>query len=108
MVLGYDERLDREPPLTGTDAYDEWVRRYELTLRLAQAFLARCHSKAVPFEPIGVAQGWSPISYRRAVRRLADMGYDYVAIGGLVPLRVEQIHHVLTAVCEECPDVRLG
>jgi len=32
---------------------------------------------------IGVAQGWDVNSYRRAVRELLKIGYDYIGLGGL-------------------------
>lgn len=34
----------------------------------------------------------------QAAKELEDMGYQYLAIGGLVPLKVEQIHEVLVAI----------
>jgi hypothetical protein len=43
-----------------------------------------------------------------AARNLASMGYDYLAIGGTVPLKVEQIRRVLDALRGVLPDrVRL-
>src|SRR4051812_33620113 len=51
-----------------------------------------------PFVPIGVAQGWSPDSYRHSVERLQQIGYDHIAIGGLVPLKTPEILEVLAAV----------
>src|SRR5207249_489846 len=84
-----------------------WKRRYDLTLELAEQFLRYCESHQVPFQAMGVAQGWSPRSYRDAVRHLVDLGYDYVAVGGLVPLKEYQIHRILEAVREAAPHVRL-
>ncbi|HEY3413895.1 MAG TPA: tRNA-guanine transglycosylase DpdA [Armatimonadota bacterium] len=106
VILHYDESLDG-PALFEDLVPGEWRRRYDLTLRLAREFHAACQVQQVPFQPIGVAQGWSPKSYALAVSRLVDIGFDYVAIGGLVPLRVNQIHHVLEAVREVEPSVRL-
>lgn len=40
-----------------------------------------------------------------AARRLVAMGYDYLAIGGMVPLKVPQIKQVLRAVRDAAPDV---
>ena len=100
VILGYTERSYMSsfvPP--------DWQRRYDLTLKLAEEFLRYCQSHNAPFQPIGVAQGWSPESYREATRQLAAMGYDYVGIGGLVPLAARQIHRVLEAVREVVPPV---
>ena len=87
---------------------DDWRRRYTLTLRLAEEFLVCCATHGVSFQPIGVAQGWSPESYREASRQLMTMGYDYIGIGGMVPLSTSQIHRVLEAVREAVPhEIRL-
>lgn len=109
VILGFNEDLDAPSLFNASITIPaEWTRRYELTLKLADEFLKSCHRRDVPFQPIGIAQGWSPASYREAVRRLVDMGYDYVAIGGMVPLKVAHIHRILTAVREVAPpSVRL-
>lgn len=104
VILGYDESLDQRMEFA---VPDEWRRRYALTLQLAEEFRRYCTSRGVAFQPIGVAQGWSPRSYRDAVRQLVKMGYDYVAIGGVVPLKVPQIEAVLRAVRDAEPRVRL-
>jgi hypothetical protein len=44
---------------------------------------------------MGAVQGWSPKSMAEAARKLEAMGYRYLAIGGLVPLKVDLIHTVL-------------
>ena len=41
---------------------------------LAAEFLRRCRARKVGFEPLGVAQGWSPASYASAVQALAEDG----------------------------------
>jgi len=103
VILGYDEKLDKQGGVP-----EEWQRRYAITLQLAEEFRNYCDKNRVSFYPIGIAQGWSPGSYRKAVRRLVDMGYDYVALGGMVPLKVPQIHRVLQAIRKEIPlSVRL-
>ena len=114
VILGYDESFDsaslfgeHKEPLDNPHLPTEWKRRYLLTLELAEQFLARCQAERVPFKPIGIAQGWSPASYSEAVKRLVDMGYDYVALGGMVPLMAPQILRVLKAVREVAPDVKL-
>lgn len=60
-----------------------WVDRYDITLDLAHRFYRDCKSNGFSFHPIGVAQGWDPVSYASAVVSLQKMGYDYIAIGGL-------------------------
>jgi hypothetical protein len=60
------------------------VERFELTLQNAQEFLG-LHSQQNPrFIPIGIAQGGTPELYYAAVERLVNMGYQHLALGGLV------------------------
>ena len=106
VILGYNEKLDA-PSLFPEAVPLEWQRRWDLTLRLAEEFLEYCANHNAPFHPIGVAQGWSPNSYTLAVKRLVEIGYDYVALGGMVPLKVDQIHRVLKAVRDVAPTVKL-
>lgn len=73
-------------------------QRYAITLANAEAFLALVRREEMPFEPIGAVQGWSPRSMAEAAHRLERMGYNYLAIGGLVPLKVDAIKSVLSEV----------
>ena len=77
---------------------EKQVARQQLTLELAAEFLAK--SKSCGFSPIGVAQGWSPTSYAGAVSALQRMGFQTIALGGMVPLRTTQIIEVLATVSE--------
>lgn len=81
--------------------------RYELTLGNAERFLAEVRRRGNPFVPIGVVQGWSPASMAEAAKHLLGLGYQYLAIGGLVPLKTSQIHDCLKAIRREAPDVDL-
>lgn len=98
-ILAFNEEWDR--PLPGLDPVPaEWKRRQELTLSLAEEFLDLADHQDVRFRPVGVAQGWSPDSYAYAVKSLQRMGYDYIALGGLVPLKTEEILRTLSVVGE--------
>lgn len=81
------------PPAEDQD--DDIIYRYNVTLANAREFLRLTNEAGRPFEPLGAVQGWSPKSMAAAAKSLEDMGYRYLAIGGLVPLKVEQIHEVL-------------
>ncbi|MCG6157723.1 tRNA-guanine transglycosylase DpdA [Rubinisphaera margarita] len=97
IILEYDPQWDR--PLPGTKPVPEdCVRRQELTIQLARDFQKLCRQQKVRFEPIGIAQGWSPKSYSKAVSALQKMGYKYIALGGLVPLKSTEILQVLEEV----------
>lgn len=75
-------------------------QRFAITLANAEAFLGLVQREGMPFEPLGPVQGWSPKSMAEAAHRLERMGYRYLAIGGLVPLKVDAIKSVLTAIRE--------
>lgn len=92
IILGYDDESALE------DVESEWVRRHELTLRLAKEFLHEVERRGRPFQPVGAAQGWSPQSYRESVSQLQEMGYRRIALGGMVPLKTHQILSCLRAI----------
>jgi len=75
----------------------EAKRRYEITLSNADDFLMRWKKRKYRFKPIGIAQGWNPMAYQYAVMRLMKMGYDYIALGGLVGMarHPQKLHDIL-------------
>jgi hypothetical protein len=76
--------------------------RYDITLENAATFIK--HAKSLRnFTAVGVVQGWSTRSMARAAQRLCSMGYKYLAIGGMVPLKIAQIAKILSAIREEIP-----
>lgn len=77
---------------------DETKRRYDITLANAETFLKVSRKQSGKFTPLGVIQGWSPGSMAEAARRLSKMGYRYLAVGGMVPLRTPQIKAAITAI----------
>ncbi|MBQ0903150.1 tRNA-guanine transglycosylase DpdA [Micromonospora sp. U21] len=92
-----------EPKVVRTDdAAAEWVRRQKITLDLAADFWRRCSASDVHFIPLGVAQGWSPESYAYAVEELQRIGYRRIALGGMVPLKTNEI----LACLQRIDDVR--
>lgn len=111
--LGFDYGLSVDHVILGFDATDktvnpEWKRRQEITQQLASEFIDEHRSRGCKFTPIGVAQGWSPASYASSVNELQKMGYTYVAMGGMVPLKTTEILASLEAVKSyRRPDVRL-
>ena len=78
----------------------EWPQRQQLTLDLAEEFLGRHRARGCTFEPVGVAQGWSPVELRGVGAALQDIGYERIAIGGLVAQKTHEILAVLEAIDE--------
>lgn len=99
VILGYQP--DADGSLPGIDLVPEdWRMRQEVTLELAAQFRRRHAARGCRFEPLGVAQGWSPASYARAVERLQAMGYRRVGLGGMVPLKTHEVLACLAAAAE--------
>jgi hypothetical protein len=93
--------LDFDKELKGLEGGSQDARRrFEITLSNAEIFLPASKALGSGFTPLGVVQGWSPGSMAEAARSLEAMGYTYLALGGMVPLRATAIHAVLQAVRE--------
>lgn len=88
VILGYDPDADHDPD---HPQREEWLNRQSLTLELATQFRTRARARRVGFEPLGVAQGWSPASYASAVKALQKIGYRRIALGGMVPLKTDEV-----------------
>lgn len=90
----FECQLDNPPAKEMPEAY----RRYEITLENASKFIQLVHREGDLFEPMGAVQGWSPQSMALAADALVRMGYQYLAIGGLVPLKVDAIKVLIEAI----------
>jgi hypothetical protein len=103
VILGYQS--EGAPLLPGMQPeIDDWAKRQKITLELAGKFLAEHRRRKSRFIPVGVVQGWNPSSYASATRDLVAMGYDHIALGGLVPCKTYEILEVLAAVQPELPE----
>lgn len=97
VILGFKAEYDARLPAMDSVPPD-WKRRQEITLERAREFLQLCARRNARFEPIGVAHGWSPMSYASAFQELQREGFQIIALGGLVPLKTREILAVLEAV----------
>ncbi|KQY07978.1 queuine/other tRNA-ribosyltransferase [Mycobacterium sp. Root135] len=83
IILGFRRDL--------SDAPDEWKERRRISLSLAEKCKAAADERGTTLRLYGAAQGWDPASYADSVRQLQDMGYDHIALGGMVPLKTTDI-----------------
>ena len=90
--------FDFETPnkLVEGERLNECKRRQNITLEKAEEFLLK--NKNYHFEPYGVAHGWNPESYADSVFKLQNMGYNRIALGGVVPLKSHEILKILVKV----------
>jgi hypothetical protein len=97
IILAFQAELDQALP--GLDMVpEEWQERQRITLELAEEFLRLSRDQRSGFTPVGIAQGWSPASYATAVEELQKLGFSYIALGGMVPLKTPEILACLKAV----------
>ncbi len=82
--------------------------RYELTITNAADFIREHKRQQLPWVPIGAVQGWDVESYVKAAKQYVQMGYKYLALGGLVRTPTDGIIEVIRAVRKVIPaDVQL-
>ena len=73
-------------------------RRVRLTTENADEFLRICRARGYSFTPLGVIQGMGVRSYVNRVHDYVDMGYEHIALGGLVPRSDSDILRIVSAV----------
>jgi hypothetical protein len=93
VILGYNNKLT-----SFHDAPKKWRERFDITLSYAQEFFDKSKKAKVRFKPVGAVQGWNPESYARGVTAMQEMGYDYIALGGMVPLKNHEVLASLEAI----------
>ena len=83
---------------------EEKKERWQTTIQNAREMYEIWKSKdelVSKIRIIGALQGWDVLSYREATRRLLQIGYDYLGIGGLVRRPTAQVTKILEGVCYE-------
>jgi hypothetical protein len=107
-ILDYYTRLDFDYGVSvdhlivsATEA--QKLHRYQLTIHNAEEFLREHRQRGLSWTPIGAVQGWDPKSYAKAAREYVAMGYDYIALGGLVRTSTTEILRVLDEVHKFAP-----
>lgn len=92
IPFGEVERDGKLSPLSAAEAQS----RVELTAKLAGEFIhsARDTSR---FVPMGVIQARTPDEYASMAQGYVRMGYDYIALGGLVPRPDDDIINIVEA-----------
>lgn len=78
-------------------------RRVKITIKNAKKFLRECKRLKVSFTPIATIQGWDAKSYKKCAKKMFMMGYDYLAIGGIVKFSAQpdKLIEILDAIHSE-------
>lgn len=91
---------DSRPRICEKKEFDfaEAGRRWQLTLDNGRDFMEIYRSGKYTFRPMASCQGWDADSYTRMFREFQDMGYEYIALGGLVRSPSALILEILTSI----------
>lgn len=92
VILGFS------PDASEKEVDPDWAARRKISLKYAREFIARVDARRASIEPIGAAQGWSPKSFADSVQKLQSMGYQRIALGGMVALRTRDVLHCLEGI----------
>lgn len=105
--LGFDYGVSIDHLITrATESVKK--HRYQLTIQNAEDFLVEHRRRGLSWQPIGAVQGWDAKSYADAARKYVEMGYTYIALGGLVRTTTPEILRIVQEVHEVVPpSVRL-
>ena len=103
LIFDFERSLKGMESLPNREDSLRVKERFDITIENAEAFYKE-NAHILNFMPMGVVQGWSPGSMAEAARRLVGIGYDYLAIGGMVPLNAESIKFAISAIRELIPD----
>ena len=76
----------------------EGKRRWEMTLRNAEEFITNHKRLGCSFTPMAGCQGWDVESQVEMFRQQQEMGYSYIALGGLVRSKTAEILEVLEGI----------
>lgn len=77
---------------------EERKRRVKLTRDNADEFISVWRARGCKFTPVGVIQGIDATGYARQIHEYLEMGYNHIALGGLVPKSDEDIRKIVSAV----------
>ena len=75
----------------------ERQNRVNLTRDNAERFIETIKKRKAQFNPVGTIQALTPELYAESIRHYYELGYRYLALGGLVPLSDSKIEHIVRA-----------
>ena len=85
---------------------DQLQQRVKITRENAQRFLDTVRTEGLRFTPMGVVQAVSVKQFGDMFVKYVDMGYEYVALGGLVPKRTEELLRILREIKRRRQELR--
>ena len=76
----------------------ERKRRLAITQANAATFITVHRTRGAKFIPVGVIQGITVPDYVTAINDYCDMGYEHIALGGLVPKSDAEVKNIVESV----------
>jgi len=101
---GFNYGISVDHLVFGADDQEGKKYRYDLTLENAKEFYNKHQAQGRKWDPMAAVQGWDTDSYVRAARECVAIGYDYLAVGGLVKSTTVEITSVLEAIRDAVGD----
>lgn len=102
--FGFNFGVSIDHLIFGAETLEQRKERYQFTIDSAETFLREHQKLGLSWTPIGAAQGTSPKEYADAAAAYVKMGYKYIALGGLVRTKTNEIMSIASAVHEVVPD----
>lgn len=75
-------------------------KRIEITNTNAHLFMQKHKEWKCSFNPVGIIQGITPDDYSHQLEEYLDMGYEHIAIGGLVFKNDKEIVEIVTSLAK--------
>ncbi len=101
---GFNYGISVDHLVFGADDREGQRYRYDLTLENAQEFYDKHQAQGREWVPMAAVQGWNVDSYVQAAQECVAIGYDYLAVGGLVKSTTVEITSVLEAIRDAVGD----
>ena len=80
--------------------------RIEVTKENARLFIEQAKTRHVGFTPVGTVQALDPAGYAKMVHYYHELGYRYMAIGGLIPLPDAIVQQVVESIMKEVSNLQ--
>jgi hypothetical protein len=86
---------------TRTLSMYERRKRLKITRENAASFIEEHKSRSASFIPLGVIQGLESVSYANQLGNYLEMGYQHIALGGLVPRTDNDIAEIVRRIAKK-------
>lgn len=96
--LGFDFGVSADHLLFGAPDEEGQQRRYDITVRNAEAFIEGWKARKPNWTPVGALQGMNPKQYAEAALKYVRWGYTYLGIGGQVRSKTPYILEIARAI----------